>query len=69
MYDMKNSTDQERCYPQRPKAKVDYILQDLQNSSYPMNAVFKKGFIIHSKYFLDLKEFRHFTLWFSAHEK
>ena len=32
---MKNSADQGGCYPQRPKAEVDNILQDLQNSSYP----------------------------------
>ena len=37
---MKNSADQGRCYPQRPKAEVDNTLQDLQNSSYPMKAKF-----------------------------
>ena len=32
---MKNSADLGGCYPQRPKAKVDNTLLDLQNSSYP----------------------------------
>ena len=53
--DMRNSADQGGCYPQSPKAEVDNILQDLQNSSYPMKAEFNNCFIIHSKYFLVLK--------------
>ena len=52
---MKNSTDQGGCYPQRPKAEVDNILRDLQNSSYPTKAEFNNCFIIHSKYVLVLK--------------
>ena len=48
---MKNSAEQVGCYPQRQKAKVDNILRDLQNSSYPMKAEFNNCFIIHSKYF------------------
>ena len=52
---MKNSADQEGCYPQRPKAEVDNTLRDLQNSSYPTKAEFNNCFIIHSKYFLLLK--------------
>ena len=48
---MKNSADLGGCYPQRPKAKVDNTLQDLQNSSYPMKVEFNNCFIIHSKYF------------------
>ena len=52
---MKNSVDQGRCYPQRPKAEVDNTLRDLQNSSYPTKAEFNNCFIIHSKYLLLLK--------------
>ena len=52
---MKNSADQGGCYPQRPKAEVDYNFRDLQNSSYPTKALFNNCFIIHSKYFLLLK--------------
>ena len=53
---MKNSADQGGCYPQRPKAEVDNILRDLQNSSYPTKAEFNNYcFIIRSKYFLLLK--------------
>ena len=52
---MKNSADQEGCYPQRPKAEVDNTLRDLQNSSYPTKAEYNNCFIIHSKYFLLLK--------------
>ena len=48
---MKNSTDQGGCFPQRPKAKVDNTLRDLQNSSYPRKAEFNNCFIVHSKYF------------------
>ena len=47
---MKNSADQEGCYPLRLKAKVDNILRDLQNSSYPTKAEFNNCFIIPSKY-------------------
>ena len=52
---MKNSADQGRCYPQRPKAEVDNTLRELQNSSYPTKAEFNNCFIIQSKYFLLLK--------------
>ena len=52
---MKNSAEQGGCYPQRPKAKVDNTLRDLQNSSYPTKAEFNNCFIIHSKYFPVLK--------------
>ena len=52
---MKNSADQGGCYPQRPKAKVDNTLRDLQNSSYPTKAEFDNCFIIHSKCFLLFK--------------
>ena len=48
---MENSADQGRCYPQRPRAEVDYNLKDLQNSSYPTKAEFNNCSIIHSKYF------------------
>ena len=48
---MKNSAGQGGCYPPRPKAEVDNILRDLQNSSYPTKAEFNNCFIIHSKYF------------------
>ena len=48
---MKNSADQGGWSSQRPKAKVNNTLQDLQNSSYPMKAEFNNCFIIHSKYF------------------
>ena len=52
---MKNSAGQGGCYPPRPKAEVDNILRDLQNSSYPTKAEFNNFFIIHSKYFRTLK--------------
>ena len=48
---MKNSAGRGGCYPQRPKAEVDNILRDLQNSSYPTKAEFNNCFIIHSKIF------------------
>ena len=57
---MKNSEDQGGCYPQRPKAEVDNTLRALQNSSYPTKAEFNNCFIIHSKYFPVLREFRLF---------
>ena len=53
---MKNHANQGGCYPQRPKAKVDNTIRDLQNSSNPTKAEFNNCFIIHSKYFLLLKE-------------
>ena len=34
-----------------PKAEVDNILRELQNSSYPTKAKFNNCFVIHSKYF------------------
>ena len=49
---MKNSAGRGECYPPRPKAEVDNILRDLQNSSYPTKAEFNNCFIIHSKYYL-----------------
>ena len=50
---MKNSAGRGGCYPLRPKAEVDNILRDLQNSSYSTKAEFNNYcFIIHSKYFL-----------------
>ena len=39
---MKNPADQGGCYIQRPKAEVDNIFRDLQNSSYPRKAEFNK---------------------------
>ena len=49
---MKNSAGRGGCYPPRPKAKVDNILRDLQNSSYSTKAEFNNCFIIHLKYFI-----------------
>ena len=43
---MKNSAGRGGCYPPRPKAKVDNILRDLQNSSYSTKAEFNNCFII-----------------------
>ena len=55
---MKNSADQGQCYPQRPKAEVDYTLRDLQNSQF----TFYESFAIHAKYSPVLaKEFCHFV--------
>ena len=65
---MKNSADQGGCYPQRPKAEVDNALRDLHNSSYPTKDEFNNCFIIHNISPF-LKEFRHFALCFSAHQK
>ena len=48
---MKNSAEQGRCYPQRPKAELDNTLRDLQNSSYPTKAKFNNCFLNYSKYF------------------
>ena len=53
---MKNSVGRGGCYPPRPKAEVDNILRDLQNSSYPTKAEFNNCFIIHSKYFQTVKQ-------------
>ena len=68
---MKNSADQEGCYPKRPKAEVDNTLQDPQNSSYPTKAEFNNKII--ALLFIQnissfLKEFRHYALCFSAHQ-
>ena len=52
---MKNSAGRGGCYPPRPKAEVDNILRDLQNSSYPTKAESNNSFVIHSKYFQTLK--------------
>ena len=52
---MKNSAGCGGCYLPRPKAEVDDILRDLQNSSYPTKAEFNNSFIIHSKYFQTLQ--------------
>ena len=49
-------------------ASVDNTLRNLQNSSYRTKAKFNDCFIIHSKYFLFLKEFCHFALCFSTHQ-
>ena len=38
---MKNSAEQGGFYPQRPKAEVDNILRDLQNSPYSTKAAGK----------------------------
>ena len=35
---MKNSAGRGGCYPPRPKAEVNNILRDLQNSSYSTKA-------------------------------
>jgi len=43
----------------RPKAEVDNILRDLQNSSYHTKAEFDNCFIIHLKYFKVLNKFTH----------
>ena len=53
---MKNSAGRGGCYPPRPKAEVDNILRDLQNSLYPTKAEFNNCFIIHSKYFRTVKQ-------------
>ena len=53
---MKNYAGRRGCYPPRPKAEVDNILRDLQNSSYLTKAEFNNCFIIYSKYFKPLKE-------------
>ena len=64
---MKNSADQGGCYPLKTKALVDIILQDLQNSSYPMKAKFYNNcIIIYSKYF---QTPRGKNEPFSAHQK
>ena len=58
---MKNSAGRGGRYPPRPKAEVDNILRDLQNSSYPTKAEFNNCFIIHSKHFQEnLMEQREF---------
>ena len=50
---MKNSAGQGGCNPLRPKAEVDNMLRNLQNSSCAAKAEFNNYcFIIHSKYFL-----------------
>ena len=54
---MKNSAGRGGCYPPRPKAEVDNILRDLQNSSYSTKAEFTNCFIIRSKYFLRSNKF------------
>ena len=53
---MKNSAGRGGCYPPKPKAEVDNILRDLQNSSYPTKAEFNNCFITHSKYFQTVKQ-------------
>ena len=65
---MKNSADQGECYPQRPKAKVDNNLRDLQNSSYSTKANSIICFVIHSKYFPVLKGVLPFCSLFFAHK-
>ena len=49
---MKNSAGLGGCHPRRPKAEVDNIIRDLQNSSYSTKAEFNNCFIIQLKYFL-----------------
>ena len=66
---MRNSSDQGGCYPQRPKNKVDNTLTDLQNSSYPTKVEFNDCFIFIQNISPFSKEFRHFALCFSAHQK
>ena len=67
---MKNSADQGRCYPQRPKAEVDNILRGLQNSSYPTKDELNNCFIIHSENISPfLKEFCNFAVCFSRSPK
>ena len=53
--DIKNSADQERHDPSRPKAEVGNTIQDLQNSSNPTKVGFNNGFIIHSEHLPVLK--------------
>ena len=65
---MKNSADQEGCYPQRLKTEVDNTLRDLQNSSYPTKAEFKNCFFFLQNISSFLKEFRHYAVCFSAHQ-
>ena len=61
---MKNSADQGGCYPQRPKAEVDNrILHILRKP----NSIIALLFI--QNIFPFLKEFQHFALCFSAHQK
>ena len=66
---MKDFAGQGGCYPQRPKAEVDNTLRDLQNFSYPTkpNSIIALLFIQNSSSFL--KEFRHFAVRFTAHQK
>ena len=42
---MKNSSDQEGCYPRRSKVEVVNTLPDLQNSSYATKAELNYSFI------------------------
>ena len=53
---MKSSAGRGGCYPPSPKAEVDNILRDLQNSSYPTKAEFNNCFTIHSKHFQTVKQ-------------
>ena len=67
---MKNSADQGGCYPKKPKAEVDITLWDLQNSSYPTKAEFNNITLLFIQNISPfLKEFHHFGLGFSAHQK
>ena len=60
---MKNSAGRGGCnYAPRPKAEVDNILQDLQNSSYPTKAEFNNCFIFIQNIFKLLKEKMSFTV-------
>ena len=43
---MKNSAGRGGCYPPRPKAEVDNILRDLQNSSYSTKAEFNIALLL-----------------------
>ena len=44
---MKNSAGRGGCYPPRPKAEVDNILRDLQNSSYSTKAEFNNNLLLY----------------------
>ena len=52
---MKNSADQGRHYPSRPKAEVGNTIQDRQNSSNLTKDGFNNGFNIHSEHLPVLK--------------
>ena len=61
---MKNSADQGRCYPQKPKAEVANTLCRILHTLRKSNSISALLFIQNVSPFL--KEFRHFALCFSA---